>query len=119
MHDHFGTHPAAQCYGLGPILTLALCCSLALPAHAGGTAEIATGRRLASDHCSRCHGIDNENFTLVEGALPLREVKRRYPEQYLVEALAAGGFEIHPEMPVFKFSTDEIAALMAYLDSIW
>ena len=52
------------------LVTVALGCSLTGQADAGTEIDIATGRQLASDHCSQCHGIDVENFILVQGALP-------------------------------------------------
>lgn len=69
------------------LLAVGLGCSPAGQAHADTDTAIATGRQLASDRCSRCHGMDVENFILVQGALPLREMKRLYPEPYLAEAL--------------------------------
>jgi mono/diheme cytochrome c family protein len=118
-YGHGGIDRVVLAVGRSILLAASFGCSLAGPAHAGRETDIATGRQLAVDHCSRCHGIDDEGFTLIQGALPLREMKRRYPQQYLAEALAKGRFEAHPEVPAFAFSSDEIAALMVYLDSIW
>jgi cytochrome c len=92
--------------------------ALVEPALAQDTAEIEVGRRLAEQHCSRCHAVGNEGASLMEGAPPLRDLKLRYPVEDLAEAMAEGMVTAHPQMPVFTFSTEEIDALLAYLDSL-
>ena len=83
-----------------------------------GTETPSAGRQLATVHCSRCHGIDDERFILVPGALPLRDLKQRYPEELLAEALVANLRTAHLELSV-TFSPAEMAALLSYLNSLW
>jgi hypothetical protein len=45
-------------------------------------------------------------------------VVKRYPVEYLAEALAEGIVSGHPDMPEFVFQPDEINAILAYLDSL-
>lgn len=97
---------------------LALALLGAGPAAAQGQADIAAGRKLAEQHCSRCHAVGNEGQSLMEGAPPLRDLKLRYPVEDLAEALAEGIVTAHPQMPVFTFSAEEIDDLLAYLDSL-
>ena len=84
----------------------------------GGTETPSAGRQLATVHCSRCHGIDDERFILVPGALPLRDLKQRYPEELLAEALVANLRTTHLALSV-TFSPAEMAALLSYLNSLW
>ena len=100
------------------LLTLALCLTICGPAMAQGDADVEAGRKLAELHCSRCHAVGNEGTGLMEGALPLRDIKLRYPVEDLAEALAEGMITAHRQMPVFTFSTEEIDDLLAYLDSL-
>jgi mono/diheme cytochrome c family protein len=89
------------------------------PAWAGErTPDAAHGRKLAETHCSRCHAVDREGKSLLAGAPAFRSLERRYPLVNLEEALAEGIVTGHAQMPVFAFSPDEIADLLAYLDSL-
>ena len=92
--------------------------AVAVPAGPARTADLGRGRALAETHCSRCHAIGNEGASLMEGAIPFRDLKLRYPIEDLAEALAEGISTGHPQMPVFTFSTEEIDDLLAYLDSL-
>jgi mono/diheme cytochrome c family protein len=91
---------------------------LASPVHAQSEGDILAGRQLATVHCSRCHGIDDERFILVPGALPLGDLKRRYPEESLAAALAAGLRTAHLELAT-TFTREEIAGLLSYVNSLW
>jgi mono/diheme cytochrome c family protein len=62
--------------------------ALASPVRAQSETDMRAGRQLATVHGSRCHGIDDERFILRPGALPLRDLKLRYPADPS-EALAA------------------------------
>jgi mono/diheme cytochrome c family protein len=92
--------------------------ALASPVRAQSETDILAGRQLATMHCSRCHGIDDEHFILVPGALPLGDLKRRYPEESLTEALAASLRTAHLELSA-TLSREEIAALLSYVNSLW
>ena len=91
---------------------------LASPAHAQSETDVPAGRRLATVHCSRCHAMDDERFILVPGALPLRDLKLRYPDELLPEALAASLRTAHLDLSAV-LSRAEIAALLSYLNSLW
>ncbi|MFL5338119.1 MAG: c-type cytochrome [Geminicoccaceae bacterium] len=92
--------------------------ALTSPVHAQSETDVRAGRQLATLHCSRCHGIDDERFILKSGALPLRDLKLRYPADYLGEALAASLRTVHLDLSA-TFSREEIAALLSYLNSLW
>ena len=88
------------------------------PARAQRAADIAAGRQLATRHCSRCHGIDDERFQLTPGALPLRELKLLDAADDLARLLATEMATIHPLLPGVALSLAQRATLQAYLDSL-
>ena len=88
------------------------------PALAETGGDAAAGKQLAELHCSRCHAIGNTDKSLMEGAPPFRDLKLRYPIEDLAEALAEGIMTLHPQMPVFTFTPEQIDDLLAYLGSL-
>lgn len=76
------------------------------------------GRILVAEHCSGCHAIDKDGDSPVEAAPPLRELYERYSDPALVEAFEEGILTNHPAMPTFRFSHDELRAILSYLQSI-
>jgi mono/diheme cytochrome c family protein len=79
---------------------------------------IAKGRAIAEANCARCHAIGTAGASPFSGAPPFRTLSARYPITDLEEALAEGIVSGHPAMPQFEFAPDDIAALVAYLQSI-
>ncbi len=80
--------------------------------------HIASGRLLAERHCAACHAIDRSDASTHAEAPPLRQLSRNYPPSAMEEALAEGIMVGHPDMPEFRFRPDDVAALIAYLDTI-
>ena len=76
------------------------------------------GFALLQEHCARCHAIALEGDSPLAKAPPFRDVVKRYDPSQLQEALAEGIVTGHNEMPEFEFSPDEIAGIIAYLDSL-
>lgn len=76
------------------------------------------GRAIAERQCARCHAIGREGASPLPPAVPFRELPKRYPVQQLGEAFAEGIVTGHPAMPEFKFSPQQIEALLAYLESL-
>ncbi|MGF1456609.1 MAG: c-type cytochrome [Alphaproteobacteria bacterium] len=81
---------------------------------------IQEGARLAKDLCAACHAVDREGESPEPDAPPFRIFASLWPLHHLEEALAEGIMVGHPssEMPVFQFTTNEIAQLIAYMESI-
>jgi mono/diheme cytochrome c family protein len=79
---------------------------------------VAQGKGLAEEKCARCHAIGVEGESPLPLAPAFRTLSERYPVDDLEEALAEGIVSGHPEMPEFVFEPDEIAALIAYLQSV-
>lgn len=78
------------------------------------------GREIALDKCSRCHAVVPGAESPVAEAPRFETLGQMWPIDYLEEALAEGIMVGHEQyqMPVFQFTTEEIADLIAYLKSI-
>jgi cytochrome c len=80
--------------------------------------DIAAGKKLVEDNCSRCHAIGETGDSPLAKAPPFREVVTRYPPESLGEALVEGIVTGHNEMPEFVFEADQATEIIAYLDSL-
>lgn len=101
---------------------IAMALPLMLAATAAGgvdkSASVRAGKELVTRNCASCHAIDRSGASPLKQAPPFRVVVRRYPPTALEEALAEGISTGHPEMPEFVFKTPQIAAIVAYLNSL-
>ena len=79
---------------------------------------VAAGRALAEEKCARCHAVGPEGESTLPIAPAFRTLSERYPVEDLEEALAEGIVSGHPAMPEFVFEPEEVAALVAYLQSV-
>ncbi len=103
----------------------ALCAALftlAQPARAetATPATLMRGKAIAQANCGKCHAIGPTGASPNPKSPPFRTLSHKYPLSDLEEALAEGIVVGHEgaEMPQFRLSTSQIAALLAYLDSI-
>ncbi len=87
-------------------------------AFAAGGGPVDAGRVIVSEHCSSCHAIGPAGQSPNAAAPPLRKLAERYPDAALTDALEKGLLDNHPAMPTFRFSHDELTAILAYLHSI-
>ena len=90
---------------------------------AGGAADdkaaaVERGRVLVADRCALCHATGARGESPKPTAPPLRRLAERYPDAALTEAFEKGLLERHPAMPPFRFSRDDLTAILAYLHSI-
>lgn len=83
-----------------------------------GDSVIVEGHGLLRENCARCHSIDDASASPEPQAPPFREVVKRYDPSALEEALAEGIVTGHEAMPQFVFAPEQIAAIVAYLDSL-
>jgi mono/diheme cytochrome c family protein len=101
------------------LVLLALAATITAPgAAAQDAAIIADGRALLEANCSRCHAIDWEGTSPHPEAPVFRTLSERYPVSALQESLAEGIMTGHPDMPEFTAEPVQIAAIIAYLESI-
>jgi len=76
------------------------------------------GRQIAEMNCSPCHAIGARDESKHPQAPPMRDLSKRYPLDALEEAFVEGIYSGHPDMPEFKATSDQVTALLAYLDTI-
>ncbi|CDZ36996.1 Hypothetical protein NGAL_HAMBI1146_21470 [Neorhizobium galegae bv. officinalis] len=86
-------------------------------AHASASEPATTkrGHDLVSDNCSVCHAIGKTGDSPLAAAPHFRDLHQRYDVEFLMEALVEGITTAHPEMPEFRFSSPDAAAIVAYL----
>ncbi len=84
----------------------------------GRPGSASRGAVLAQTRCSSCHAIGRFDRSALAAAPPFRGLAQRYPVANLQEAFAEGLVTAHPTMPQFQFEEDDIADLIAYLDSV-
>ena len=85
-----------------------LLAALTLPAQADD-ALVAHGKALAEKNCTTCHSVGTM------GDSPLRDAP---PASSLTEALGEGLVTGHPDMPEFKFSPEDVGAIVSYLETL-
>jgi cytochrome c len=92
----------------------------AAPVDPTETTRVKRGETIARVNCGGCHAIGVRGASPNPKSPPFRTLSRKYPLDYLEEALAEGIVVGHEglEMPPFRFSTPRIEALLAYLRTI-
>ena len=91
------------------------CC---IPASAANDDPQISGAAILEKNCARCHAIGATGDSPHREAPPFREVVKRYPPENLEESLAEGIVSGHAEMPEFTFSSEEISAIIGYLNDL-
>lgn len=87
-------------------------------ASAGGAPDIDAGGALADRLCARCHAVGQTDASPFAAAPPFRTFARKWPLENLEEALAEGIVVGHDAMPAFALSPDQIADLIAHLETL-
>lgn len=80
--------------------------------------QVEAGRAIVELQCVSCHAVRRDDKSRNFVAPPLRTLAERYPVTGLPEAFAQGVLVGHPNMPNFRFSSQQIAEILAYLQSI-
>lgn len=80
--------------------------------------NVAQGRAFAAANCAGCHALD-DGVSPLPNAPSLRRAAHRLPD-WAVEASFKRGVQVghSMKMPVFVFEDDDIANLLAYLESL-
>lgn len=76
------------------------------------------GQAIAEVNCGECHAVGLVDTSPHEQAPAFRTLSQNYPVTDLEEALAEGIVSGHPDMPEFTFEPEDVAALIAYLESV-
>jgi mono/diheme cytochrome c family protein len=79
---------------------------------------VTQGFDLLRANCANCHAIDLVSLSPEPKAPPFRDVVKKYEPQALEEALAEGIVTGHDKMPEFTFEPEQVAAIVAYLDTL-
>ena len=103
--------------GLGTALFGAMLVGISGQAFAQPTI-VAQGRTLAVQQCGTCHAVDGQGESPHRASPPFRTFAENYPIDMLQSALRTGIISGHDEMPSFELEPREMAALMAYIDSL-
>jgi cytochrome c len=93
-------------------------CSSQPPLSAAPDPQTSEGRFLVEVHCSACHAISRNDRSKHRDAPALRTLSRNYPVSDLEESLAEGIIVGHPDMPEFRFRSEDVASIVSYLESI-
>lgn len=103
---------------LAAVLVIALASVLSAAAADNQVALPRRGEALVSKYCARCHAVGRTDTSRHPGAPAFRRLGQRYAIEGLEEALGEGIVSGHPHMPEFRFSADDVGAIIAYLKSI-
>ena len=75
------------------------------------------GLRFARLHCAQCHAIEAVGDSPLTIAPPFRTLHLKFPIESLRRRLAEGIVADHPTMPQFRLDPDQLADVMAYLQT--
>jgi cytochrome c len=98
---------------LGPCVAFAVTAAFAADA-----ALLKRGESIIARDCARCHATARTGESRHPEAPQFRTLGKRYPIEFLEEALGEGIISGHPDMPEFRFAGDDVGAIIAYLKSI-
>ncbi len=80
--------------------------------------SVALGGTLVRQRCAGCHAVELTGDSPMKAAPPFRTMGRTYPVRDLQEALAEGLVTAHPAMPPIELEADDVAHVIAYLESV-
>src|SRR5215469_9445699 len=96
--------------------------SLALLVHAPSAfAESPAAQRgltFVRVHCAQCHSIDKVSASPLAIAPPFRTLHQKFPVESLRRRLSEGIMTTHPTMPQFRLDADQVADVVAYLQTL-
>jgi mono/diheme cytochrome c family protein len=76
------------------------------------------GRALVREFCSKCHAIGKAGASPHKSAPPLRTLGQSFDLDQFPRRLERGISSGHPDMPEFKFNSDDAQAVRDYLRTI-
>jgi mono/diheme cytochrome c family protein len=76
------------------------------------------GLTFVRTHCAQCHSIDKVSDSPLAVAPPFRTFHQKFPIESLRRRLAEGIMATHPTMPQFRLDADQIADVLAYLQTL-
>lgn len=79
--------------------------------------RIREGEVLAGKNCGGCHGVAAKGFSPNKDALEFRNIYQRHALFQLRQPITRGVIATHGQMPQFQLSDEEMAAIVAYINS--
>jgi mono/diheme cytochrome c family protein len=106
-------------FGRFPALFIAVsaCLSLASASALAQSPAAQRGLTFVRVHCAQCHAIDKVSDSPLAIAPPFRTLHLKFPIESLRRRLAEGIVADHPTMPQFRLDPDQLADVMAYLQT--
>ena len=80
--------------------------------------EAQRGLAIVRSKCARCHAVGKTGASPLQAAPPFRTLHTRYPVESLEESLGEGIVTGHPAMPEFRFDSEQVGDVIAYLKSL-
>ncbi len=80
--------------------------------------RIAHGHELAQAKCSSCHAVENQGASPNRRSPPFRTLSGRFVELTLMRRLTEISETGHYDMPEVPVHTDEVRAIVAYINSL-
>ena len=69
-------------------------------------------------HCAQCHSIDKVSESPLAIAPPFRTLHEKFTVESLRRRLSEGIMTTHPTMPQFRLDADQVADVIAYLQTL-
>ena len=69
-------------------------------------------------HCAQCHSIDKVSASPLAIAPSFRTLHQKFPVESLRRRLSEGIMTTHPTMPQFRLDADQVADVVAYLQTL-
>jgi cytochrome c len=98
-------------------LTAAALCAGA-PALAQQSPAVQRGLTFVRVHCAQCHAIDRVSESPLTVAPPFRTLLLKHSIESLRRRLSEGITATHPTMPQFRLEPDQLADVVAYLETL-
>ncbi|KQZ01721.1 hypothetical protein ASD45_13310 [Pseudolabrys sp. Root1462] len=80
--------------------------------------DLKRGEELLTKSCGQCHAVGRTGASPRPDAPAFRVLGQRYPIDSLEESLGEGIMSGHPDMPEISFESDDVGAIIDYLNSI-
>ena len=79
--------------------------------------RVQRGKQVAEKSCGACHAVEDKDVSQDKKATPFRNLSRRYTNLSLRAPIERAITVTHDAMPPFNLSSDDIDAVIAYIDS--
>ena len=88
------------------------------PARAQQSPAAQRGLTFVRVHCAQCHAIDKVSASPLTVAPPFGTLHLKFPIESLRRRLSEGITASHPTMPQFRLEPDQLADVIAYLETL-